>query len=69
MVVLPLKKRQKIQIGNDIVIEIVSVGIRTVRIGITAPREIPIRMENAVLSEKLEPGTYVPQRRKSVRNK
>jgi carbon storage regulator len=42
MLVLSRKAGQKIAIGNDIVIEIVSVSGEGVRIGITAPQETSV---------------------------
>jgi len=43
MLVLTRKIGEKIRIGNDIEIEVRSVAGKRVRIGINAPREIPIR--------------------------
>jgi carbon storage regulator len=42
MLVLSRKKNEKICIGKDIVIHIVSVGSDRAQIGIEAPRELPV---------------------------
>jgi len=43
MLVLTRKSMQHIQIGDDIVVTVVEVGGNKVRLGIDAPKEIPIR--------------------------
>lgn len=43
MLVLSRKFRERIHIGENIVIEIVEIRGKTVRLGITAPTEIPIK--------------------------
>lgn len=43
MLVLSRKKEEKIRIGKDIVITIVEVRCGVVRLGIDAPKEIPIK--------------------------
>lgn len=43
MLVLSRKVHEQIKIGNDVVITIVRVKGGTVRIGIEAPEEVPIR--------------------------
>lgn len=45
MLVLSRKKRQRIMIGDDIVIEVIEVRNGIVRIGIQAPKEVPISRE------------------------
>lgn len=42
MLVLSRKKSQTIRIGNDIKITVESIGPNTVRIGIDAPKRVPI---------------------------
>lgn len=45
MLVLTRKIRQRILIGKDIVIEVIEIGNREVRIGIDAPKDMPILRE------------------------
>lgn len=42
MLVLKRKRGESITIGDDIVIEIVDVSGHSVRVGITAPPEVPV---------------------------
>jgi len=42
MLVLSRKRRQSIQIGNDIVVTVLESRGGTVRLGIDAPKEIPV---------------------------
>ncbi|MEZ5306539.1 MAG: carbon storage regulator [Pyrinomonadaceae bacterium] len=42
MLVLSRRKGEKIVIGNEIVIEVISAGADGVRLGITAPRETSV---------------------------
>ena len=50
MLVLSRRKGEKIVIGNEIIIEILSIGNDGVRIGITAPRETSVH-RHEVFSE------------------
>lgn len=43
MLVLSRKAGESIQIGSDIVITAIAIGGGRLRIGITCPREVPIR--------------------------
>lgn len=43
MLVLSRKPGESIQIGSDIVITAIAIGGGRLRIGITCPREVPIR--------------------------
>ena len=45
MLVFTRKAGQSLNIGSDIVIKILSVGRDQVRVGISAPREIPVHRE------------------------
>lgn len=42
MLVLARRKGQKILIGDDVVVEVVEVAGRVVRLGITAPKNVPV---------------------------
>lgn len=42
MLVLNRKENEEIQIGNNVVIKIISVSDGTVKLGIEAPKELPI---------------------------
>ena len=58
MLVLSRKPGESIQIGSDIVITAIAIGGGRLRIGITCPREVPIRR-----SELLPLEGDVPSRR------
>ncbi len=45
MLVLSREKKEKIRIGDDVVVEIVDVRGDKVRLGITAPLSIPVHRE------------------------
>jgi carbon storage regulator len=51
MLVLSRKPGEKIFIGEDIEITIVRIGPNTVRIGVTAPREMRIIRDELVVAE------------------
>ena len=42
MLVLTRRKNERIRIGNEILIEVVEISGNRVRVGIEAPREVPI---------------------------
>jgi carbon storage regulator len=55
MLVLSREKKEKIRIGDDVIIEIVDVRGDKVRLGITAPTSIPVHREeiyDAIQREK-----------------
>jgi len=52
MLVFDRKRGEKILIGDDIVITIVQTGSTRVRIGIDAPREIPVHRAEVYDPEK-----------------
>ena len=54
MLVLGRKLGQKIVIGDDIVIQVVSIDGNKVRIGITAPKDVPVNREE-IAPSKLPP--------------
>lgn len=47
MLVLSRKLNQTIQIGPNIVIRVVALGLNAVRIGIEAPRDVPVVRDDA----------------------
>jgi carbon storage regulator len=55
MLVLSRKETESIRVGDSIVITIVRVSGDKVRIGIEAPREVPV-----IRNELLTPATIVP---------
>ena len=57
MLVLSRKIRERIMIGDDIVITVTSIGSRSVRIGIDAPRS-----KNVVREEVLKPAVTTEHR-------
>lgn len=57
MLVLSRKKDEKIMIGDDVVITIVEVRGDKVRVGIEAPRDIPVNRSEVVERLRQEAGT------------
>ena len=45
MLVLSRKEKQRLIIGDNVVVEVIRVSGGTVRLGIRAPSEVPIRRE------------------------
>lgn len=58
MLVLSRKLRQKILVGDDIVIELMRVGPNSARIGITAPENVNIRREELEAFDDIEQEQY-----------
>ena len=54
MLVLSRKPGEKIRIGDEIEVEVLSVRGSRVRLGITCPMEIPIRRSELVFEETSE---------------
>jgi carbon storage regulator len=54
MLILTRRARQVVIIGNDVQILVLEVSRDRVRLGITAPREIPVRRQ------ELDPAFYPP---------
>ena len=55
MLVLSRRKTERILIGDDIVIQVMQIKDSSVRIGIEAPREVPVMREELVVrDEQLE---------------
>jgi carbon storage regulator len=62
MLVLTRRRAESIMIGDDIEVSILSITGEKVRLGIQAPRSIPVFRKEVYLEiqqEKLEPGTSV----------
>lgn len=56
MLCLTRKVDEKIYIGNDIVITVVAVKGERVRLGISAPRSVPVHREEIVKAIKAREG-------------
>ena len=54
MLVLSRKSNEQILIGDDIVITVIRIGENTVRIGIEAPKDVPIVRAELIQSDKQE---------------
>lgn len=54
MLVLTRKTNQSIMIGDDVEVSVLSVSGDKVRIGITAPRDVPVFRKEVYLSIKAE---------------
>jgi carbon storage regulator len=54
MLVLSRKAGQRVMIGNDIIVSIIEVGGRTIRLGIEAPRTLPVHREEVLLREEAD---------------
>jgi carbon storage regulator len=67
MLVLTRKTNQSIMIGDDIEVTVLAVARDKIRLGITAPREIPVYRREVYLSIKGEEGDDVgPETRERV---
>lgn len=53
MLVLSRKKNEKIIIGDDIVIAVVEIRADKVRLGIEAPKEVPVHREEVYEAIKI----------------
>ena len=54
MLVLSRKLHEKIKIGDDIEIIVVRIGTHVVRIGVTAPPEVPVLRPDAIEKERIK---------------
>ncbi len=54
MLILTRKVNESVVIGDDITLTVVGIRGNQVRIGVTAPREVPVFREE-ILAEKKEP--------------
>jgi carbon storage regulator len=57
MLVLSRTKNEKIRVGDDIIIQIVSIGPNRVKIGVQSPKETPIWREEVYHQILREKGT------------
>ena len=66
MLVLTRKSNQSIMIGDDIEVTVLSITGEKVRIGIQAPRDIPVFREEVYLEIQQERGADVGDTREEV---
>jgi carbon storage regulator len=60
MLVLTRKTNQSIMIGDDIEVSVLAVSRDKIRLGITAPRDVPVFRKEVYLSIKDESGEDTP---------
>lgn len=60
MLVLTRKSNQSIMIGDDVEVSVLAVSGEKVRIGITAPRDVPVYRTEVYLEIQDERGTVAP---------
>jgi carbon storage regulator len=60
MLKLSRAKGERILIGEDVVIEVVEIGRGKVRLGLTAPRDVPIFREELLKPPPSPPGDGKP---------
>lgn len=65
MLVLTRKEGEKILIGDNVVLEVIGIKGSTMRIGITAPRDLPIVRSELKEETKPEPDD-LPQERNAA---
>jgi carbon storage regulator len=68
MLVLTRKTGQSIMIGDDIEVSVLAVSRDKIRIGITAPKEVPVFRKEVWISIKEEAGDEVPEGDSASRN-
>lgn len=64
MLILTRRVGESIVIGDDIDITVLSIKERQVRIGINAPRTLPVHREEIYLKIKAEEGAFTPEVKK-----
>jgi carbon storage regulator len=62
MLVLSRKLGEKIMIGDDIVITVVDIDRGKIRLGITAPKEVPVYREELIKRSPVNPNPKSPDR-------
>jgi carbon storage regulator len=68
MLVLTRKTGQSIMIGDDIEVSVLAVARDKIRIGITAPKEVPVFRKEVWISIKDEAGDEAPEGDSQSRN-
>jgi carbon storage regulator len=66
MLVLTRKTNQSIMIGDDIEVTVLAVSRDKIRLGITAPRDVPVFRKEVYLSIKGEPAKPSDDARETV---
>jgi carbon storage regulator len=64
MLIITRKPGERIMLGDDVVIEVIEVSGSSVRLGIAAPRSVPVYREEiwaAVKEEQRAAGDQVPE--------
>jgi carbon storage regulator len=54
MLVLSRKSGQRVMIGSDVVVSIIEVRGNTIRLGVEAPRSVPVHREEVLLREEAD---------------
>jgi len=60
MLIITRKPGEKIMLGDDVTVEVIEVSGSTVRIGIAAPRSVPVYREEIWAAVKAENGATAP---------
>ena len=63
MLIITRKPGERIMLGDDVVVEVIEVSGSSVRLGIAAPRSVPVYREeiwDAVKEEQQQAGEQVP---------
>jgi carbon storage regulator len=60
MLVLTRKSNQSIMIGDDVEVSVLSIMGEKVRLGISAPRDVPVFRKEVYLEIQAERGTVTP---------
>ena len=60
MLIITRKPGEKIMLGDDVTVEVIEVSGSTVRIGIAAPRSVPVYREEIWAAVKAENGAPAP---------
>ena len=60
MLIITRRQNERIMLGDDIVLEVLEVGGGSVRIGITAPRSVPVYREELLHGQSARPAEAAP---------
>lgn len=66
MLVLTRKTNQSIMIGDEVEVTVLAVSRDKIRLGITAPRDVPVFRKEVYLSIKEEQGAAAPDAKSAV---